>query len=825
MFQTIRFRLMLLAAVPLCFALSLIGNSLTTAYSDLGDVSDLERLVQFASHVSAHVHECQKERGATGLFMGSDGKKFQAELAEQRRTTDTKRAALEKFLETFDASVYGEQFEQDLSTAVTKMELIDNNRTKASSLSIPAKEVLGFYTDHNTAMLNLVANASNLSDNAAIAKATGAYEEFLQGKERAGIERAIMCKTFAADQFEPGTLRRFGSLVTAQDVYFNSFSKRATDEQRAFLKSTLSGTAINEVQRMRDVAFEKGNTVTDGLGVDAGHWFDMMTQKIDLMKDVEDQLSADLATMVASQRASARWSLVLIALFAAGVTVVVLSLVWVISRGFVKALNQSVAYAEQIAQGDLTNQLKSNRKDEIGKLLNALNTMGDNLREMLQSLGDNAATLANSSTELSDTSAQLTSGAEETTHQSTSVASAAEEMSTNMTNMASSTEQMTVSVKTVATSVEEMTASIGEIAANAEQASTVAASASQLAEQSNDSIKDLGNAADEIGQVVETIQDIAEQTNLLALNATIEAARAGDAGKGFAVVATEVKELAKQTAEATEDIRQRIEGIQGSTGKAVESVRQISDVIGQVNHVSKTIASAVEEQSITTKEIARNITQTSDAAQTVSVGVAESASATQEITENISHVDTNAKQTAQNAQRTQVSGQQLNKLAAQLRMTLGRFSLDKSQLSTTIVELPSSVPLPIRDSFQRVEKKRVFDKFYDRFVNSDSRLAPYFSNTDFSQQKELLKGGIALALRFATGESAAKQKVGELGKSHSRERMNIPPELYPLWLNSWVETVAELDDLWTAELETLWREQLQRTIDAMKSKYEQHAMA
>ncbi len=825
MFQSIRFRLMLLAAVPLGFALIVMGNSIKTAYSNLGEVSDLERLVQLASHVSAHVHESQKERGATGVFMGSGGKKFQTELAEQRRTTDTKRAALKKFLETFDASSYGKQFEQGLSTAVTKMELINNYRTKASNLSIPAKEALGFYTDHNTAMLDLVANASNMSDNAALAKATGAYENFLQGKERAGIERAIMCKTFSADQFESGTLRKFSSLITAQDIYFNEFNKRATDEQRAFFESKLSGAAVNEVQRMRDVASEKGDTKTDGFGVDADHWFDMMTQKINRMKEVEDQLSVDLTAMVTSQRASARWTLGLIALFAATVTLAVLILVWAISRSFVRALNQSVAYAEQIAQGDLTNQLKSNRKDEIGKLLDALNTMGGNLREMLQSLGDNAATLANSSTELSDTSAQLTSGAEETTHQSTSVASAAEEMSTNMTNMASSTEQMTVSVKTVATSVEEMTASIGEIAANAEQASTVAASASQLAEQSNNSIKDLGNAADEIGQVIETIQDIAEQTNLLALNATIEAARAGDAGKGFAVVATEVKELAKQTAEATEDIRQRIEGIQGSTGKAVDSVRQISDVIGQVNHVSKTIASAVEEQSITTKEIARNISQTSDAAQTVAVGVAESASATQEITENITHVDSNARQTAQNAQRTQVSGQQLNKLAAQLRMTLGRFTLDKSQLNSTTIELPTSVPQQIRDSFHRVEKKRVFDKFYDRFVNSDSRIAPYFSNTDFSQQKELLKGGIALALRYATGESAARQKVGELGTSHSRERMNIPPELYPLWLKAWIETVAELDDRWTAELETLWREQLQRTIDAMKSKYEQHAMA
>ena len=218
-----------------------------------------------------------------------------------------------------------------------------------------------------------------------------------------------------------------------------------------------------------------------------------------------------------------------------------------------------------------------------------------------------------------------------------------------------------------------MTASITEIAKNAEHASTVAGNAAQLVEVSNTNIGQLGQAANEIGNVIETIHDIAEQTNLLALNATIEAARAGDAGKGFAVVATEVKELAKQTADATEDIRRRIEGIQSSTGEAVDSIGQISKVIQQVNDVSSTIASAVEEQSITTKEIAQNVTQTSDASQTVSIGVAESASATQEITRNIAQVDRAARETALGASRTQTAGTELSKLSEELQTLVGKF--------------------------------------------------------------------------------------------------------------------------------------------------------
>ncbi|MGA2061435.1 MAG: methyl-accepting chemotaxis protein [Thermoguttaceae bacterium] len=320
-------------------------------------------------------------------------------------------------------------------------------------------------------------------------------------------------------------------------------------------------------------------------------------------------------------------------------------------------------------EGDLTKRLKADSKDEVGELA------VEKLQGIIKQIAGNAKTLAGSSTELSATANQLASGAEETTNQSGTVASAAEQMAANMNNMAAATEQMTTNVKTVAAATEEMTASISEIAKNAEQASTVAGNAATMAQSSNETIGQLGNAADEIGKVIQVIQDIAEQTNLLALNATIEAARAGDAGKGFAVVATEVKELAKQTAEATEDIRGKIEGIQSSTGLAVKSIGSISEVIQQVNEISRTIASAVEEQSVTTKEIAQNVAQTSSAAETVSVGVTQSAMASKEITQNIAGVDQAAKQTAQGAAQTQTAGVELSKLAEELQTLVGQFKV------------------------------------------------------------------------------------------------------------------------------------------------------
>ncbi len=242
-----------------------------------------------------------------------------------------------------------------------------------------------------------------------------------------------------------------------------------------------------------------------------------------------------------------------------------------------------------------------------------------------------------------------------------------------MGGMAASTEQMLTSIKVVASAVEQLTSSIGEVAKSAERTAGVAGSAADLVSASNAQIGELGGAADEIGKVIELIQNIAEQTNLLALNATIEAARAGDAGKGFAVVATEVKELARQTASATEDIRKRIEGIQDSTSRAVKSIGDISDVVKQVNELSRTIASAVEEQSITTKEIGKNMLQSSTAAELVARGVAESATATHEITQNIVRVDQAAKQAAAGAAQTQTAGRELSDVADQLQALVAQF--------------------------------------------------------------------------------------------------------------------------------------------------------
>ena len=290
-------------------------------------------------------------------------------------------------------------------------------------------------------------------------------------------------------------------------------------------------------------------------------------------------------------------------------------------------------------QGDLTQEMTVKGTDAIGLMGEGLATFFTDLRASIGQIGNNSDTLSTSSEELSAVSKEMGANATETATQAIVVAAAAEQVSKN--------------VQTVATGTEEMGASIKEIAKNANEAAQVSTTAVKVADDANSTVGKLGESSAEIGKVIKVITSIAQQTNLLALNATIEAARAGEAGKGFAVVANEVKELAKETAKATEDISQKIEAIQGDTGSAVGAIKQINDI-------SNTIASAVEELTATTNEISRN--------------VAEAAKGSTEIAENITRVAKAAEATTEGAGQTEQAAVELSKMAGQLQELTQKFT-------------------------------------------------------------------------------------------------------------------------------------------------------
>ncbi|HKI36537.1 MAG TPA: methyl-accepting chemotaxis protein [Gemmataceae bacterium] len=302
------------------------------------------------------------------------------------------------------------------------------------------------------------------------------------------------------------------------------------------------------------------------------------------------------------------------------------------------------------ADGDLTWDVATQGDDPVGQMGEEFAAFLGTLRTIIASIAQNAEGLAGASEELSAMSRQMSSNADATSVQAGVVSAASEQVSRN--------------VQTVATGTEEMSASIREIAKNASEAARVARSAVEVARAANASVSKLGDSSAEIGKVIKVITGIAEQTNLLALNATIEAARAGEAGKGFAVVANEVKELAKETAKATEEIGQKIRAIQTDTRGAVNAIKQIGEVIDQVNDISSTIAGAVEEQTATTNEMGRN--------------VAEAAKGSAEIAQNITGVAQAAGSTTEGADNAQKAASELARMAAELQQLVAQFRCEQA---------------------------------------------------------------------------------------------------------------------------------------------------
>ena len=330
----------------------------------------------------------------------------------------------------------------------------------------------------------------------------------------------------------------------------------------------------------------------------------------------------------------------------------------------------------QVEDLDLSKSIAvSSRFTEITEAVEATNLLIEKLQAMINDIAGNAETLNTSSWNLSDLSSEMSTRTHEMSDKSNSLAAAAEKMSSNMTSVAAATEEASNNVSAVTTAAEQMADSVNEVAQNSEKARSVTSEAVSQAKSASDRVHELGRAAEEIGKVTETINEISEQTNLLALNATIEAARAGETGKGFAVVANEIKELARQTAAATEEIKEEIEGIQASTADTVTEIGQISQVINVVNEIVSTIAGAVEEQSVTTKEIANNVAHASHGIQEVNERVAQSSTVAQEIATDISDVNQSAGDMSNSSSRVDQSAQDLSKLAEQLKEMVGRFKV------------------------------------------------------------------------------------------------------------------------------------------------------
>ncbi|GAB4325298.1 MAG: hypothetical protein Kow0010_07660 [Dehalococcoidia bacterium] len=571
----IRYKLALLVA-PL--AISMLVLTATDVMDKRGQVSEmaaLQEASEFATTINAVLHETQRERGRTALYMGSGGAEGAAELAEQRAVTDARLAELNAFLEDFDPGKYGREFESAVDDAMQAIAGLSEHRRKVDALSIPTSEALGLYTTFNEFALNATAQVARISSDAELSRMVSAFVALSNAKERSGIERAVLSNAFARGQFEPGGFKTFVTLVAAQDAFLNTFQSVATQEQREVFAATVTGTAVSEVDRMRAVAFERYAEEDLG-GVVATEWFAQMTAKIDLMKAVEDKLAADVSGRAASLKSSAQRSLMV----SAGLGVAMLVIAGGVGFYTVYSIRKPLAALvdrfqslekneiaevqagmEAMAKGDLTvsiapvtEKITRYPNDEIGQAAETANRIIDGIESTISSYNESRKGLA-----------MLVAGVQQNAQ---GILAAADQLQQASDQMAAATGQISSAIGEVTGSA----VSLSELSRqSAQQVEQVAAGSQELTAAAQSNADGAAAAKDEAVQMGERIRLVAQ------------------ASERVATAAEENRTTAQAGQESVAQAVASMQAIAEAVGRASRTVNQLGEYGEQIGNIVQTI--------------------------------------------------------------------------------------------------------------------------------------------------------------------------------------------------------------------------------------------
>ncbi len=628
------FKLILILLAPLLGFLWLASLFIADSYSTLRQMEQTVETSTAARQVSDLITALQRERGASGVYLGTGGRSMRDELPNLRQAADTAVDAVRLFVQHGDVR---------LGKALRALNEVQALRAQVDNLVITSLESSARYAEIIKTLIGFTHALEAGVDDATLARALGTLNQFIEMKERAGRERAILGGVFGQDRFDANSLASFTRNQGEFAAYSDGFRRLAPEHFVQLLDQKMQQPSALEVGRLQRLALDV--PLGESLGVSSEAWFQTATSRINLMVELEKALAQEAGNLAAQARDDASHSLWIT------LAVVVLALAAVTGLSFfiIRSIKFAVRDVNQtllaLSARDLTAKAAYAGKDEFGDISRNLNSMAKELQQVVMEIGSATA----------------------------QVATAAEESSTVTVQTSQSIERQRQGTELVVTAINEMSATVRDVAKSTSDAAELSQRLNQNTAQGRDEVQntidlirqvsdqadqtagiiaDLKRGSDSISSVLDVIRGIADQTNLLALNAAIEAARAGDHGRGFAVVAAEVRTLAQRTQESTGDIQGMIESLQAGAdraarsmqdtltkaqtganniGRAGELLAQIADGVAGISDRNVQIATAAEEQSAVAEDINRNVVEINDVAIQASAGAEQTATTSLEL--------------------------------------------------------------------------------------------------------------------------------------------------------------------------------------------------
>lgn len=585
--MSIKRKLLFVLAIVLAYLFLNIFQVMNESFHQKKKLSEAATLNTLSSKLSLFIHETQKERGMSAGFLGSEGKKFGDVLPKQRVLTDESLVKLKEYVAQIDLSKFPKELQNELFNLQDDASKISSIRAQVDRLKISVKESVAFYTDMNTKILHVTDSVAKVSEVADLVKLLSSYSHFLKLKELVGIERAVMSGTFASNAFATGVFAKWNGLMSSQLAYTEAFLAFATDDVKQLFVQKMNDNSIKEVEKFRSIALAKVNE--GNFGVDAQVWFNTITQKIEILKTIDDGISQSGSELIQKLDRDATQEM-MGSVFVSGVFGIVLLIVlFLTQKGIIDSVHSSHDQISAIAkEKDLTKRIVlKNTTDELAQISDDINHMvtsfATTLNHTLQTLDVTNA----QSQKLDNVIVSLGESIEQQEKNIVDMNLLVSDVGTELDGIEKASIATTDDLRITANTLDEFIQSLNQSVQSIENGS----------ERQNDlaqKVHTLSDQARSIREILSIIGDIADQTNLLALNAAIEAARAGEHGRGFAVVADEVRKLAERTQKSLLEISANVNVITQSVNDIAEDTKQTTEEMLGSSKLAKELILHVE---------------------------------------------------------------------------------------------------------------------------------------------------------------------------------------------------------------------------------------